>query len=142
MTQPTAPSGPNDANAPDARTAPNGSPGTSTPGAASGSDSPAPISEVSDVSAVRQLVLLAHPDTVPELVAGGTVEALLASVAPARAAYQRVIASVPAPAQAAPAAPVLPVAPTVPAGAAPPLAVDPDRLPPGEKIRRGLAARG
>jgi len=91
----------------------------------------------SDVTAVRQLVLLAHPDTVPELVAGETVSALLASIEPARAAYQRVMDSVPVP--VAPVAPVLPVAP---AGAAPPLVVDPDRLPPGEKIRRGLAARG
>jgi len=89
----------------------------------------------SDITAVRALVLKAHPDTVPELIAGETVEALLASIEPAQAAYRRVIESVPV-------APSTPVAPSVPAGSAPPLAVDPDRLPPAEKIRRGLAARG
>lgn len=84
-----------------------------------------------DLAAVRELVLRAHPDVVPELVTGETIAALIASVEPARAAYARLTASI-----AQDASPVAPV----PAGGSAPIAVDPDRVPPAEKIRRGLAA--
>lgn len=86
-----------------------------------------------DLAAVRELILLAYRDLVPELVQGGTIAELQAAVGPARAAYRQVaerIASGPA------AAP-----PAVPAGATsvlPPI----DGLPPGELIKRGLQRRG
>ena len=90
-----------------------------------------------ELAAVRDLALRAYPETVSELVAGDSVAALLGSLEPAAAAYRRiaegVAASVPAP--------VVPPAPTVPAGSAPPVAIDPERLPSVEKIRRGLATR-
>lgn len=82
-----------------------------------------------DLDAVRALVLRAHPDVVPELIAGDTVEALLASVEPARAAWQRLAERIGAP----------PATPAVPAGGQPAAAVDPERLSASEKIRRGLA---
>ena len=50
------------------------------------SDSQEALHEV-DLDAVRDLVLRAHPDVVPELVAGDSVAALLASVEPVRSAY-------------------------------------------------------
>ena len=87
-----------------------------------------------DLAAVRDLALRAHPDAVPELVGGATLAELMASLEPARAAYRRIV-------EARPSAPTPPPAPTVPAGAAPPLALDPDRLPATEKIRRGLASK-
>jgi hypothetical protein len=76
---------------------------------------------------VRELILRAHPDVVSELVRGGSVDELVASVEAARAAYRRVAETA---AQAAP---------RVPAGDAPRLAVDVEQLPAAEKIRRGLA---
>ncbi|HEX5503824.1 MAG TPA: hypothetical protein VFW96_14465 [Thermomicrobiales bacterium] len=39
---------------------------------------------------LRETLLAAYPDAVPELIAGGDFEALLASVGPARDAYRRV----------------------------------------------------
>lgn len=103
-----------------------------------------------DIAAIRALVLKAHPDVVPELVTGSTVAALLSSIEPAQAAYGRLAetirsgsppaASVPA-APASPPAPSVPAAPFVPAGGSVPVPVDPDRLPPAEKIRRGLQVR-
>ena len=98
-----------------------------------------PNSGGDDLTAVRELVLRAHPDTVSELIAGDSISALLASVEPAREAYRRVLGT--AQTAAGAPAPAIPPVPTVPAGAAPALAVDPDRLPSTEKIRRGLAAR-
>ena len=92
-----------------------------------------------DLAAVRELALRAHPDVVPELVGGATVADLLASVEPARAAYRRIAEALPTVATPAPAPP-RPV-PPVPAGDAPRLTLDPDHLPPAEKIRRGLAER-
>ena len=82
-----------------------------------------------DLDAVRALVLRAHPDVVPELISGDSVEALLASVEPARAAWRQVAERIDTP-----AAP-----PTVPSGGQPAAAVDPERLSASEKIRRGLA---
>jgi hypothetical protein len=43
-----------------------------------------------ELGKVRELVLKAHPDVVPDLVRGSSVEELIASVEPARSAYQRI----------------------------------------------------
>ena len=101
------------------------------------------------VAAVREVVLRAYPEVVPERVSGESVAALLASGEPA-AAYQRVMAGVAARradaagtgAMADGAPPVAPVAPIVPAGSAAAVALDVAGLPPVEKIRRALEARG
>ncbi len=79
-------------------------------------------------AALRELVLRAHPDVVPEPVAGSSLDEMLASLEGARAAYRRVAETVSAP-------------PRVPAGDTPRLAVDVELLPAAEKIRRGLASR-
>lgn len=47
-----------------------------------------------DLDRVRELVLSAHPDVVPEMVQGTTFDELMASVEPAREAYQRITAEV------------------------------------------------
>lgn len=85
--------------------------------------------ERAELAAVRELILRAHPDVVPELVSGGSVDELVASVEAAREAYRRVAATVGA------------TPPRVPAGDTPRLAVDVEQLPAAEKIRRGLATR-
>lgn len=85
------------------------------------------------VGLVRELARKAHPDAVPELIDGVDAEAIAASIEPARAAFARLKAQL-ASEQPTAAGPV-----RVPAGGNPP-AADPDRLPPGEKIRRGLVA--
>ena len=91
-----------------------------------------------DLAAVRQLALRAYPETVPELVAGDTIAALLGSLEPAAAAYRRIAEDVTA---AVPPPVATPAAPTVPAGSVPPVVIDPEHLPAVEKIRRGLTAR-
>lgn len=92
-----------------------------------------------ELAAVRDLARRAHPDAVAELIGGGSVAEVMASVEPARAAYQRIAAAITAaPTPASVAASV----PAVPAGALPALAVDVEGLPTTEKIRRGLAGRG
>ena len=102
---------------------------------------PAPT-RADDLAAVRDLALKANPDTVPELVAGTTIADIIASLEPARAAYRRIADAATAEAQAQTQSQPRPIAvPTVPAGDAPRVAIDPDALPPAEKIRRGLAAR-
>jgi hypothetical protein len=88
--------------------------------------------EFDAVGLVRELARKAHPDAVPELIDGEDAAAIAASIEPARAAFARLKAQL---ASEKPA----PAAPRVPAGGNPP-AVDPDRLPAAEKIRRGLAA--
>jgi hypothetical protein len=91
-------------------------------------ETPVPEPE-DDLMQVRQLILASHPDTVPELVTGTTIADLIASIAPAQAAYTRVVESIPQ------------AAVTVPAGGNTPVLVEADALPTSEKIRRGLAAR-
>ncbi|HET7095700.1 MAG TPA: hypothetical protein VFI22_19565 [Thermomicrobiales bacterium] len=113
-----------------------------------------------ELEKVRGLVLQAHPDVVPDLVRGASVDELIASVEPARAAYQAVAervrsggaASLASAANQAngtgggangasasvgsgPAAP-----PAVPAGGAANV-VDPASMPASEKIRRALEAQ-
>jgi hypothetical protein len=85
--------------------------------------------DTTPLSAVRDLVLQANPNIVPELVTGDTLEDLLASIEPARAAYTRL-------ADRLPTAP-----PTVPAGASTPAALDPERIPASLKIQLGLRQR-
>jgi len=87
-----------------------------------------------DFTAIRDLVLRAHPEVVPELITGVTVDDLLASIEPAEAAYRRVSESLTTRASIS-----SPATPPVPAGGDRPMPVDPDRLPASEKIRRGLA---
>lgn len=98
-------------------------------------DVPVTAAEGADLPAVRALILAAHPDVVPDLVAGTTVAALLASVEGARAAYAAVEARLAPMSAAQPAVPMV-----IPAGGGAPLPIDPDRLPASEKIRRGLRA--
>ena len=102
--------------------------------------STAPATTPAELAAVRELALQANPDAVPELVAGATIAEIVASLEPARAAYRRIAeaATATAPAQTQTRTVAVPV---VPAGDAPRVVVDPDTLPPAEKIRRGLAAR-
>ena len=90
-----------------------------------------------EITAIRELVLKAHPDVVPELITGASVAELLSAIEPARAAYGRLVDTVRAAAPQATSAPV----PAVPAGGSAPVPIDPDRLPPAEKIRRGIHAR-
>ncbi len=83
-----------------------------------------------ELTAVRELVLRAHPDVVPELVTGSTVAALLSSIEPAQAAYGRLAETIQSgsrPAAPVPSAPTFPPAPSVPAGGSAPVPADPDR---------------
>lgn len=43
-----------------------------------------------DLAQVRELILAAHPDVVPEMVTGATFDDLMASIPAAREAYQRI----------------------------------------------------
>ena len=115
-----------------------------------------------DLSKVRELVLKAHPDVVPDLIAGGSVDELIASVEPARTAYQRIAeqvrsaeSSVVCPEGARQSAvnpdlasgndpgassPAVMQPPQVPAGGGATV-VDPGDLAPTSKIAQALAAR-
>ena len=90
------------------------------------------VQEMNDITAVREVVLSAYPDCVPELVQGDTVAELLASVESARAAYARVADTVPARVEA------VSTPPPVPAGGSSAV-IDPGELPAAEKVRRGIA---
>jgi hypothetical protein len=87
--------------------------------------------EMDEVGLVREVVLRAHPDVVPELVNGTTIAELLASVEPARAAYARIEER---------RQPTGETPPTVPAGAATAV-IDPATLPAHELIRRGVRTK-
>ena len=91
-----------------------------------------------DLSLVRDLVLKAHPDVVPELIGGDSVASIVASISPAQAAYADLAARIQA--SSAPNS-VSGSAPRVPAGSAAPAPIDPDRIPTAEKIRRGVRDR-
>jgi hypothetical protein len=83
----------------------------------------------------RELVLRAHPETVAELVTGGTLAELLASVPAAEAAYTRVATA----ARAVATATTDTEPATVPGGGAiRSSAVNVDGLGPLAKIRAGL----
>ncbi len=83
------------------------------------------------LEAVREVVLRAHPNVVPELVTGTSIGDLLASIEPAEAAYAAIAARM--------ASELPPV--QVPAGAVGPGVVDPGSLSASEQLRRGLAER-
>ncbi|HEX3721407.1 MAG TPA: hypothetical protein VHV31_01370 [Nitrolancea sp.] len=92
-----------------------------------------------DLDAVRDLILLVHPDAVPELVSGSNVAELIGSVDTARAAYQRVAETL------RPAAPTTTgetTPPRVPAGGGQRhISVNVDHLSPAAKISEGLRRR-
>jgi hypothetical protein len=106
---------------------------------------------------VRELVLKAHPDVVPDLVRGSSVDELIASVEPARSAYQRIADQVLTETVAAggvgsresevqtsdhrpPTSDPIVQPPVVPAGGGTNVA-DPGELGPTTKIAQALAAR-
>ena len=95
-------------------------------------------SGAAELGRVRDLVLQAHPDVVPDLVQGETLDALLASVEPARSAYQQIAERVRSGDGQPPAN--APTPPAVPAGGTR-ATVDPATLTPVTKIARALAAR-
>lgn len=95
--------------------------------------------DAADLGRVRDLVLQAHPDVVPDLVRGSSLDELLASVEPARSAYQQIAERVRG-GSSRPANPASPTPPAVPAGGTR-AAVDPASLSPVTKIARALAAR-
>lgn len=96
------------------------------------SPSTADDAPANDLDQVRELILASHTDVVPELVQGESIADLVASIEPARAAFSRVIESVPTQSTATV---------TIPAGGNTPMVLDIDTLPTAEKIRRGLAAQ-
>src|SRR5688500_19542810 len=85
-----------------------------------------------ELGKVRELVLKAHPDIVPDLVRGDSVDELIASVEPARSAYQRIAGRVEKSRSREEQPPV------VPAGGAATV-VDPANLAPTSKIAQALA---
>lgn len=100
-------------------------------------ETPAPAAV--DLSKVRDLILQANPGVVTEMVQGDSFDALLASVEPAKAAYQRIAESVRA---AAPAATATVTAPAVPGGQpGRQFIINIDELSPGAKITEGLRRR-
>jgi hypothetical protein len=86
---------------------------------------------VDELALVREVVLQAHPNVVPELIGGTTIAELLASVEPAKAAFERLSERV-KPATSTP--------PAVPAGSTTAI-VDPATLPAHELIKRGIGSR-
>ncbi|MGI8406874.1 MAG: hypothetical protein ACR2OE_19280 [Thermomicrobiales bacterium] len=105
-------------------------------------DLPSSATAVADLAVIRDLLLKAYPDVVPDLVSGDSTVSLLASVEPAREAYARVLATIqtnPSGLASGPSIPSTPP-PAIPAGGGAPLPIDPDRLPASEKIWRGLSA--
>ncbi len=102
--------------------------------AESGTPEPAPEHTVAPhIDAVRELVLRAHPNVVPELVRGETLDDLLASIEPASAAYTNLATRFERPSVDAPE--------PVPAGATLPAPIDIERIPTAEKLRRGIGER-
>ena len=68
---------------------------TSSPRERSGMDASSGSSSAQspsvDLNAVRDLVLKANPDVIPEMIAGDSFDAMMASVGPARDAYKRIV---------------------------------------------------
>lgn len=88
------------------------------------------VIEMDDIGALRAVLREAHPDAVEELIAGETIAELLASLAPAREAYGRLISRLEQQEKRAP---------HVPAGGTS-AAVDLDGLTADGLIKRGLEA--
>lgn len=112
---------------------------STTPETLEAAEPSATSSAPDDVALVRDFIVATDPALVPELVTGADVGAVLASVAAARAAYQRIAERVRAGQPVAGPEATRP-APVVPAGGAAPFTIDPADLPSGELIRRGLSA--
>ena len=112
--------------------------GAETPAGGAGEAGEAAPGAGDDLGRLREALLAAYPETVAELVSGESVGDLLESLERAKTAYRTVAAAIAAD-RAGPAGAA--GAPAVPAGDGRPLALDPDRLPTVEKIRRGLAGR-
>jgi hypothetical protein len=98
-----------------------------------------------DLGKVRGLVLQAHPDVVPDLVTGGSIDELLASVEPARVAYQQIAEKVRGSHPTVTTTETVTTTgvvtpPVVPAGGTAAV-VDPAVLGPTTKIAQALAAR-
>ena len=121
------------------------------------SSTPSTTANEGDLGKVRELVLKAHPDVVPDLVRGGSVDELIASVEPARTAYQRIAdhvvsraveqssgreddTSSSTPRHHDSSTPFVVQPPVVPAGGGSNVA-DPGDLAPTTKIAQALAAR-
>ncbi len=90
------------------------------------------VIEVDEIATLRAVLREAHPDAVEELIAGETIAELLASLAPAREAYGRLIARL----ERQEGKP--PQAPQVPAGGTS-AKVDLDSLTADGLIKRGVA---
>lgn len=93
------------------------------------------------IAILRNLIVEACPDAVPELIQGADAAALLASIPTARAAFARIVQAAASPSPAGvPAAPAPAVVPApVPAGhATRSYHPDPTTLSPFAKIRHGL----
>lgn len=115
--------------------------GITTPVETSSAAGQTPAVSTEDLDKVRALVLQAHPDVVGDLVKGGSIDELIASVEPARTAYQQVAEKVRGSNAATPEAAVTtPAPPVVPAGGTAAV-VDPATLGPTTKIAQALAAR-
>jgi hypothetical protein len=113
---------------------------STTPVTTSAVTTPAPTIG-NDLARIRELVLRAHPDVIPDLIRGDSFDDLLASIEPARTAYQRIAEQVRAttpitPADTTPSA----RPPQVPAGGATTV-IDPSTLTPTTKIARALEER-
>lgn len=93
---------------------------------------PAEMETGGDLEIVRELVLRAYPDAVPELIRGESIAEVIGSVEAARAAYARIATSMQQEREESTAPPVVPAGGTN-------VVIDPDRLPAVEKIRRGIA---
>lgn len=81
---------------------------------------------------LRELVLRAYPDVVPELLSGETVEEMLASVPEAQAAYGRIVAE----------AKVAQPEPVPAGGGSRAFPMDVAAMSPALKIREGLRRNG
>ncbi len=93
------------------------------------------LDAAADLASVRDLVLKAHPDVVPELVRGASITELLASIEPAHLAYEHLATRIQ---DGLPPTVALPV---VPAGGTGPVPLDLDQIPTSEKLRRGIENR-
>ena len=89
------------------------------------------VIETDEIGALREVLRQAHPDAVGELIAGETIAELLASLAPAREAYGRLVARLEQQEARAPQVPHVPAWGTS-------VAIDLDGLTADGLIKRGL----
>src|SRR4051812_13684867 len=107
---------------------------------------PAETTPGHDLTRIRELVLKAHPDVVPDLIRGDSLDDLMSSIEPARTAYQRIAdqlrtaAPTATPATTSPETTPATRLPHVPAGGATTV-LDPTTLTPTTKIARALEER-